>query len=236
MALSSNSVIHFTKTKENLMGILEKDFQVKYCLEEIIIGGKDIPYASPIISFCDIPLSEVKNHINNYGTYGIGLTKEWAKQQRLNPVSYIEKNSFFSESLLNILASADDIHTPHVLNLVSYIKNYENILIRENETHNNYRFADEKEWRYVPDLKDEDRQVLTKETYLNDKDSFNQKLKNIKLTFTPNDIKYIIIDNESEIKEFLNFLRNIKGHKYSWDDIERLGTRIITSDQIKTDF
>jgi hypothetical protein len=97
MGLSSNSIIHFTNSKESLIGILNDNFKLFYCKENIIIGNRTFEFAVPMVSFCDIPLSEVKAHIEKYGKYGIGLTKEWAEKQKLNPVLYIEKDSFLSK-------------------------------------------------------------------------------------------------------------------------------------------
>jgi hypothetical protein len=58
------------------------------------------------------------------------------------------------------------------------------------------------------------------------------KLTHLRLEFEPNDIKYIIINDDSEITEFVNHLRVAKGNKYSFHDVERLTTRILTSEQI----
>ncbi len=75
MALSSNSLIHLTQKKEALIGILENNFKIKYCYEIINTSSGKINAAFPMVSFCDIPLSQIKEHINKYGSYGIGLKK-----------------------------------------------------------------------------------------------------------------------------------------------------------------
>ncbi len=55
------------------------------------------------------------------------------------------------------------------------------------------------------------------------------------LHFTPNDISYIIIKNEDERTEFINFLNSVKGKNYK-DDVPRLTSRILTTELIDTDF
>ena len=72
MGLSSNSLIHLTKSKDALIGILKEGFRIKYCLENIGARNIKVGAAFPMVSFCDIPLSEIKNHIENYGDYGVG--------------------------------------------------------------------------------------------------------------------------------------------------------------------
>jgi hypothetical protein len=47
----------------------------------------------PMISFCDIPLALAKDQISKYGSYAIGLSKEWGISNQLNPVIYLESNS-----------------------------------------------------------------------------------------------------------------------------------------------
>ncbi len=246
MSLSSNSIIHFTKTSEALKGILQENFNIKYCLEIIKLNGQ-LNYAAPMVSFCDIPLSQVKEHIGKYGAYGIGLTKEWAQRNLLNPVLYIQNNSYLANSInesYNEMFNKKKIDWNKIganqknwLNILRHVKNYEADLARGGEVIKNYRFSDEREWRYTPNYEDCPQMAINPNTYKSefDKENTNQRLKKLKLNFEPNDIKYIIIERESEISEFVEILKKSKGNKYSYNDVERLMTRIITTEQIITD-
>jgi len=62
-----------------------------------------------------------------------------------------------------------------------------------------------------------------------------QSLSSMRLNFAPSDVKYIIIKNDGEIGEFIEHLRRAKGKNYTQNDIERLTTRILTSEQIHSD-
>lgn len=245
MPLSSNSILHFTKTSAALKGILQDNFKVKYCLEMIHLSD-ELNYAAPMVSFCDIPLSQIKDHIGKYGAYGVGLTKEWAQKNKLNPVVYIQENSYLAESVdrsyREILAVKDidwnnlSEEQKHWLNILRHVKNYEGEL-RRNGAILNYRYSDEREWRYTPTYEDCKQMAIDPVGYDTDvkKATVNERIANLRLSFDPNDIKYIIIEKESEISEFVDVLRTSKGNKYSYNDLERLMTRIITSEQIMTD-
>lgn len=245
MGLSSNSLIHLTNTKESIIGILQDNFKIKYCLENINTPKGRIEGAFPMISFCDIPLSEIKKHIGKYGSYGIGLKKEWAKKNGLNPVFYVDNTSFvggqFRESAKEVLAGkkTDELanHEIAIFDLVRYMKNYQDKLNRNGVVEENYRYSDEREWRYIPDFKTiEPYQSLKDYDTIGKKQNANSKLADFRLYFEPNDISYIIIEKESEISEFIDVLRKSKSKKYSMDDVERLMTRMITTEQILTDF
>ena len=149
MPLSSNTIIHFTKTSEALKGILQTNFKIKYCQENIKLQ-EELHYAAPMVSFCDIPLSQIKDHIGKYGAYGIGLTKEWAQKNKLNPVLYIQSDSFLSESIdesyREITTSEPVIFSEltngqkNWLNILRHVKNYEADLSRGGEVIKKYRF------------------------------------------------------------------------------------------------
>lgn len=94
---SSSSLFHFTDTAEKLFSILRYEFKPTYCLERIVFSEDIVEeVAFPMVCFCDIPLSQVKNHIETYGYYGIGMSKEWAERNKLNPILYLKQNSFVS--------------------------------------------------------------------------------------------------------------------------------------------
>jgi hypothetical protein len=204
-------------------------------------------YAAPMVSFCDIPLSQIKDHIGKYGPYGIGLTKEWAQKQRLNPVIYIQSGSFLATSIEESYRNSAKVKNvewdkltadqKNWLNILRHVKNYESDLIRAGETLKSYRFSDEREWRFTPSYEDCNAMAINPIVYQTEdqKKNINEKLSNISLDFEPNDIKYIIIESESQISEFVDALKKSKGNRYSYNDVERLMTRIITSEQIKTD-
>ena len=246
MGLSSNTIIHFTKTKESLEGILTNNFKVHYCKEAIVLANQPLTFHVPMVSFCDIPLSEIKNHIDKYGEYGIGMTKQWAERRGLNPVLYVENNSDLSKSYRTAYfdyfgreKKVIDLnkHEKCVMDIVRYIKNYQNDLIRSDGVIKDYRFSDEREWRYVPSYDRSFSMIVAADDITNEaqKDAIQLKLKDESLVFEPEDIKYIIIKDDSEISDFLDLLRRSKGTKYSYNDVERLMTRILTTEQIKTD-
>lgn len=124
-----------------------------------------------------------------------------------------------------------------LVDIVRYIKNYEADLTRKGKAIPNYRFADEREWRYVPHYSEACDMLILESIYLKPgfKDASEAKLDNLRLEFEPNDIKYIIIDNDTEITEFIDHLKHTKGKKYTFHDVERLTTRILTAQQIMDD-
>ena len=248
MPLSANSLFHFTKEKDSLYGILEETFRLSYCREDLSIGGKQYSIRAPMVSFCDIPLSEIKNHIIKYGSYGIGLCKEWGKRKKLNPVLYVEQDSFLSRSYERILsrfvleeAGVNEVTDPDklaVLDVLRYIKNYEGSLTRSNGDHDPmYRFSDEREWRYVPEVSEDCEMIL--EDRLFQKEEIREmavaRLSRLRLSFAADEVRYIVIEKDSEINDLVRYLRHIKNPRYSPEVVDRLTTRILTRDQIMVD-
>ncbi|PWB20656.1 abortive infection system antitoxin AbiGi family protein [Flavobacterium sp. HTF] len=256
MAISTNSIIHYTKTLKNLFGILENGFSLKYCKEEFHFGQtQTLKYAYPMVCFCDIPLSEVKNHLDSYGHYGIGLSKEWAVKKMLNPVLYLEKESALTKSILQqalriadnriqvaknpSLEKIDEVWRQELMTTTSYMKNYEGNLIVKGKEYSNYRFYNEREWRYVPTKEElgKNKRAVQIELYEKDKNSYNKELQKVKLDFDlSTDISYIIVKSKEDIHKVLEFISIKFKKKLLAAEIEILMTKIITTNQIVNDF
>jgi hypothetical protein len=125
----------------------------------------------------------------------------------------------------------------NVVEIMRYIKNYKADLKRKNGTiTKDYKFANEREWRFVPKPKEVDM-VLSKKNYyrqefLND---LNTKLNKFRLSFDFDDINYIIVNDESEIIDIILHLKKIY-KEIKPEKIEILISKIITKEQIFNDF
>lgn len=248
MAISTNSIIHYTKSIDSLQQILENGFKVKYCYEKIESSENGFLHSAfPMVSFCDIPLSQVKQHIESYGEFGIGLKKEWAKSKKLSPVLYFDRDS----ELMNYLRveferliekknkkEIDASDFDHLASIIAYSKNYEADLVRNGNKIKNYRFYNEREWRYVPNkiVLGKALPFVAEQDYSKDKKKYNDTLDHIRLSFETKDISYIIVKNDSDIKVITQAIRNLFSDKCTMQEIEILLTRIITTDQIIFDF
>jgi hypothetical protein len=202
-----------------------------------------------MVCFCDIPLSQVRDHINTYGKYGLGISKAWGKRKGLNPVIYLTKNSRLSEMMNNVVEaviwSQPNPLQDAYMEMMNYVKPYTGPLRRNGRiVKKSVRFYDEREWRYVPStdvMKSHNIEAsLQRHVYQNPAKMANAnsrlQLDGIRLQFKPADIKYIIVDDEPEILTMVRALKNIKGTRYDTDTIELLTSRITTTKQILNDF
>lgn len=283
--LSPETLFHFTDSFDNLVGILKNHFYPRYCYDEFSLTRQHlVGRAIPMVCFCDILLSQIKNHIDTYGHYGLGMSKAWAKENRLNPVLYVAHNSLLAEQLSSVVTDVlkkkgenekeihhymekwkgkEDINQEEwarVMEMIDnvveighryvaadyilrYLKPYSGRLYKGGQLiSRNVRFYDEKEWRYVvpEELSKKTKKHLQKQEYFDDeiRSTENKKLEQQKfsLKFKPNDIKYVIVNDEDEIIEMMHQLQDIKGERYSLNTVQILTSRIITKEQIFTDF
>lgn len=279
--VSANTLFHFTDKIEYLLGILTHNFYPRYCLEDhsafFPADDKDVSErAIPMVCFCDIPLSNIRNHRKIYGDYAIGLTKEWGIRNRISPVTYFLDNSVSVEgmskcfqtifsNLNKVKEHSESIETPiplrdkgerlttslsfdlagiHnvLLQSMGFTKKYRGDFVKGDKPYSNFCFYDEREWRYMPNLLS-----LQNEKSFIDKGTFSIESERIRLNkyleenghaleFSPSDVKYIIVGEEREIPSMITKIGEIKGRKYSEDDIALLRTRLISMEQVLQDF
>lgn len=255
-AVSSNTLFHFTSERKYLLSILENNFQPRYCFE-ILSGAMaktKLPdwwnRGIPMTCFCDLTLSNTSKHLATYGDYGLGLTKEWGQKNGITPVLYVHKDSpliecvkisvaTLEQSLIRSMSGNDDDVLNRIADglksLIDFTKPYKGNFKRKGKLVKNVRFYDEREWRYVPQNAPVLSEVDMQDTTLL-KQVTDEIWKSSTLEFSPNDIKYIIVKEESEILELYEEIKRIKSPKYTADEIKKLQTRIISAQQIREDF
>lgn len=250
-AISANTLFHFTSSMENLLGILTNEFRPRFCLENLnvirrIPEGEQYERAIPLVSFCDLPLSQIGFHLSVYGDYGIGMTKSWGRTQGISPVLYLYPEGSLSAKFSDLLERARRETDRElklewialIFHLICFVKPYEGDLWREGGELSNIRFYNEREWRFVPSLPANLPGSLSRLEFLNNeiRNEANEKLKEIaRISFEPNDIKYLIVRREDEIVPLIRQIELIKG-KYGFDDVKLLSSRVISAEQIRTDF
>lgn len=169
MSLSANTLFHFTSF-ESLKGILENGFYPSCSIEQQYFGEFVTPIAIPMVSFCDIRLTQIKDHIQYYQPYGIGIKKEWGIKKGINPVFYILKDSYPLLAARKILIetylermkvdklsfqSFEFLQTYRILQLFCFFKH--NLSQRWDKKKLEFSdkavdFYDEREWRFVSEL------------------------------------------------------------------------------------
>lgn len=277
MGISTNSIFHFTNSKDTLKSILKDGgFKITYCLEMFELDKGRLEAAIPMVSFSDIPLSKVETHLNKYGKYAIALSKKWAAKNGLNPVIYMQKQSTcaammepliidtfnndpYGKITIRYTLKKVDEHN-HEMNDVfngdrankinsligtlSFIKNHDGDLYRNNVLkQKNYRFYDEREWRYVPMYNDFDKVHLSYDPFMHkdeyyqwrDKTKRKEFLPDLLLRFDASDIEYILTKNDAEINNTIQLLSKFK-HLYSSEKEYRiLISKIFSCEKIFND-
>lgn len=237
MAISSNALFHFTREFKYLKQSIKEGLWPRYCIEKKW-NGKDL--AIPMLCFCDIPLSQVKEHIDEnkgYGCYGIGVSKGFAQDNKITPVTYL----FHSSLLMNkIRFYLSNFNTPSINNKDMSVEELLLYFVKKVNGYNsdderNRKFYNEREWRYIPPIsKDVHLEILTGEYVERETvNEFSKRTENCKLLLTPKDIVYIIVKKDVEIKAMIELLKKQFGESNS---LEQLCSRIITVKQIMCDF
>jgi hypothetical protein len=200
-------LIHFTPKVENLLSILnKKSLILRYCGEEFSNkrGSISSNAAHPMVSFSEYEEDTLQNANVTYGNFGIAFNKQWAKDNNINPVIYIDNLSFAAsglESLLKARRNAN-IKLPMAVRLaIIKIKCFTKNKIGYNSWNNDkeFEFYKENEWRFVPTKKQIGGNLISinYSAYNKNKEKYNNKIKSYPLTFDYKDIEFIYVDNKN---------------------------------------
>lgn len=247
MQPKSHTLFHFTKNIDFLRDILKNGFWPRYCLEDAnwySISSGDYYIAYPMVCFCDIPLSRVDEHVNFYGNYGVGVTREWAESNGLSPVLYFRENTaqhiafkeLCGKNLNNNFYEGSDIDLTTLLANVKPTKGNmrfgEDVVEKEFYQENEWRFTitggskktGVRPWLYLNEFSDgsalEDSNAKTKEIH--------------SLKVSPTDIRYLFVKSDSDIPQLVNFIQS-ELDIYPSHDLKILLSRIISLETISRD-
>lgn len=232
MNISTNELYHFTSF-ENLKSIIQsKSFIPRFSIERTPLANnfryKVLILPVAMVCFCDIPYELSDYHRKRYGNHGIVLTEKWKLSKGLNPVLYIQENSFLANVFSHFMGITDKFHRIiedenydldlrimladigyDLTNLSFFLKQFENkksILNIDDKKQELEirRFYDEREWRYIPiDAENKNQLFLPLQDYNNPEKLkiANDNLIQYKLSFEFNDLEYLIVENENEKQE-----------------------------------
>ena len=231
--LSSDSLFHFIDKKDFLIDILTNGFQARYCLESF--PKLNIPLAYPMKCFCDIPLGVIKRHMADYGRFGVGISKNFARRMGITPVIYVHDNS---QTLLHYLNDIATSKKGGAIGLIPYLKRYdEKISARKSKIVR--RYYDEREWRYVPrnsvyiDLRKLNSSLAAKAI---EKANESLTATQYKLKFQADDLTYIFVEKNDDVLWIIKELKSTKRFQKPNNTVDLIISRIITGRQIERDF
>jgi hypothetical protein len=221
-----------------------------------------------MICFCDIPITQTTFHEKKYGSYVIGFDKKtllnavsMIGSSTLNPVFYYNDNdvAMMLTQLVNKVAELNiEMTTPanDVFRLLGLFKPYQeykkndpDIYYNEREWRillNNSNICNELKWQVIRDK----CQALTKVKELNGQlyasDSWKIPVfysKNNHSQFIKKLVTHIIVKNENEIQDAVNYILNEQNDLFgiSCKDIDSeirklLITRITSMERIRKDY
>lgn len=237
-SVHSETLFHFCRELKNIKGILsDRAFRPSHTREAVNVNNISTPYYwVPMVSFCDLKVFELELHLQKYGSFGIGLSKNWGIDKGLNPVLYLSQGCLLFGEIREALIKIDEAHqelstnrhdasteelydkilngSQTILKMYSYTKNYQGDLYRDGKVTENFRFADDKEWRFVPEILPPFCGCSLKNSSVQDwrdeKEELNRNLKeNHWLRFEYSDIKFIVVPDELESMSLIKFIEEL---------------------------
>jgi len=216
--MTQKLIIHVTNNFGALKNILKtSSLKLSYCGEIFNMGNEKISSAAhPMVCFSEYGLNELKEQNITYGKYGLALTKEWARKNKLNPVLYVESTSQAAKGLSTLLRARQgklpSVELPDALRLpimqlkcfTKNVRGYNSFFEEEN-----YDFSRENEWRYVPYPKEIEGNFISQHLskYKKAPEKYNKRIEKYSLGFSAKDIKAIFVSSKVEIENISKTLK-----------------------------
>ncbi len=169
--------------------------------------GKSPAYIGiPMVSFCDIPLAYFAQ--NNYGEYGVAMSRSWGREKSLEPVLYYPNDEKCQSTKMIIKAADTFINNRSDYDgyrILGYAKPVKKVICPTGYNPDNYV---EREWRKVYanpapcKWKTESEYNLYRGSKLTPKSPVS-----LPLTFTAREIDFIIV-NKKDVPSLRDFIMN----------------------------
>ena len=248
MKPKSHTLFHFTRSLDALKSILVSGFWPQYCMEDM--SWQNTPginatfVAVPMVCFCDIPLSRIEEHVNFYGNFGIGMTRDWAVTNGLNPLMYMAAHNGVAKAVMQMYMSAFKSRSKAItcdllLNLrhvAMHMKPAVGQMVVVGEPVEK-DFYQESEWRFVAQHSEIDRFMKPAAFSIEETRTSANELtrKHCMLQFLPRDVRYLFVRSDAEIPSLVNFIQT-EMDKYPSADLKILMSRITSLETLKSDW
>lgn len=158
---------HCTKF-DSLKAILKAmAFKPSYCLESADYLKEKHNFAFAVVCFADLMDSEVKEHIESFhADCYLQMSKDWARNNRVSNVVYYHKQTIGSFAFREL-----DNFTKGVSLLMALLKQYKGHYWDKNKSEwsqKDVQFYNEREWRFVPIVKQGEAYYLEEDEFLNE--------------------------------------------------------------------
>ena len=254
----SNALFHFTSRMDYLQSILQTGFQPRYSLEYWPWFNDGYFVSHAMTCFCDIPLTRISVHTTAYGRFGLGMSRSWIRENKIQPLTYCPENSVGFKALQTVIEqlniSSSNAGKEAAWNLCRLYKLDRGPMFSSTGKLMEKDFTQESEWRFVPNSekyfmgknKHKHPKKLSKtitERLISENKKHTGKFNDEQLANTLNfgidDIKYIFVSTNKQIGKMVKFiseLDSLSGASVNVNQRSLLLTKLTSLDSIQRDY
>lgn len=226
---NSDYIVHLVEDLERVVEILTEGYVPNFHKEDLSfsthLDGKFV-FGIPMTSFADVKVKELAPLMKEYGSYGVVMSKQWAKNSnQVFQISYVEDNEYLKDISEKIRKKQS------LLDEIMYTK--KTISEWKGQPYDN---SVEKEWRHaipnsIVEWYDNEESYYRWRTKSKKRPKPTELLKRQAPTFDLKDVVRIIVNSSKEKNLLLEaFKKNLsfggKPYKLSKDDLSSIGNII----------